>query len=72
MKVSYTRTITTDIDIKKIVNKVSDNICDYLFDEINTDDFTIEDYETIQPIIDVCTLAIGKELIKKYSTTEHI
>ena len=71
MKVSYTRTITTDIDIKRLTNEVSDIICDYVYDEIGTDDFTDENYERIQPIIATCALAVGKELVKKYSTTEH-
>ena len=71
MKVSYTRTIVKDIDIKEIFNKVSDTIYDCVYDEIGTDDFTGEDYNTIQPIIDACAFAIGKELIKNYSATEH-
>lgn len=71
MKVNYTRTVTKDINITKLVDRISDIICDCLYDEIGTDDFTDEDYETIQPIINACTLAIGKELVKKYSTTEH-
>ena len=72
MKVSYTRTITTDIDIKGLTNRISDIIFDCICDEIGTGDFTDEDYEMIQPIINACALAIGKELVVKYSTTEHI
>lgn len=71
MKVSYTRTITKDIDIKRLTNEISDVISDYIYDEIGTDDFTTEDYETIQPIIATCALAVSKELIEKYSTIEH-
>lgn len=71
MKVNYTRTITKDINITKLVDRISDIICDCLYDEIGTSDFTDEDYETIQPIINACTLAVGKELVKKYSTIEH-
>jgi len=72
MKVSYTRIITKDIDIKRLTNEVSDIICDYVYDEIGTDDFTDEDYETIQPIIATCALAVSKELVEKYSAIEHI
>ena len=72
MKVSYTRTITRDIDIKELVNRISDIICDCLYDEIGTEDFIDEDYEMIQPVVNACALAIGKELVVKYSATEHI
>lgn len=72
MKISYTRTITKDIDIKGLTNSMSDIIYDYVCDEIGTEDFTDEDYEMIQPIINACVLAIGKELVAKYSTIEHI
>ena len=71
MKVSYTRTITKDIDIERLINIISDTICDYVYDEIGTDDFTSEDYETVQPIIHACALVIGKKLVEEYSTTEH-
>lgn len=71
MKVSYTRTITKDIDIKRLTNEISDVISDYIYDEIGTDDFTTEDYETIQPIIATCAIAVSKELVAKYSTIEH-
>jgi len=67
MKISYTRTITKHIDIERLANIISDTICDYVYDEIGTDDFTSEDYETIQPIITTCTLAVSKELVEKYS-----
>lgn len=71
MKISYTRTVTADVNIKELVNKISDTICDCLYDEIGTSDFTNEDYEAIRPFINACTLAVGKELVKKYSITEH-
>ena len=69
MKVSYTRIITKDIE--RLTNIISDTICDYVYDEIGTDDFTSEDYETVQPIIHACALVIGEKLVEEYSTTEH-
>lgn len=72
MEISYTRTVTKEINIEELVNRISDIIYDCLCDEIDTGDFTDEDYEMIQPIINTCILAVSKELVKKYSTTEHI
>ena len=72
MEISYTRTVTKEINIEELVDRISDIIYDCVCDEIDTGDFTDEDYKMIQPIINACVLAIGKGLVKKYSTTEHI
>lgn len=72
MEIRYTRTVTKDINIKQLTDRISDIICDCVYDEIGTEDFTDEDYRMIQPIVNTCALAVGKELVVKYSTTEHI